>query len=339
VRGVGAQAVEELVRERQCNGPYASLEALCHRIDLSRVNRRVLEALIKAGAMDVLGPNRATLMASLERALLGGEQATRAIEAGQDDLFGAGSAVAIEVRPAAQPEWPEGLRLSGERETLGLFLTGHPIQRFESDLKRLVNGRLADLNSERPPADGEGPRFSGGRQVSAAGLIWELRKRNGRSSFVLDDRTGRIEVTLFEEQANQYRDLLVRDALVLVEGNLRFDDFNNAWRIAGKRITLLDSLREKQARRLVLRWPDPAPTESTAFLQRLQDVLGASRPGPCEVLVRYRGEQARCTLALGADWAIRPTPTLMNELETRVGRDGLQLLYEPGNLHGGASAH
>ena len=202
-----------------------------------------------------------------------------------------------------------------------------------------MNGRLADLVSERPPAEGEGARFTGGRQVSAAGLIWELRKRNGRTSFVLDDRTGRIEVSLYEEQAVQYRELLVRDALVLVEGSLRFDDFSNAWRIAAKRITLLDSLREKQARRLVLRWPEQARVETGAFLRRLQDVLGTSRPGPCEVLVRYRGEQARCTLALGADWAIRPTPALMDELESLVGREGLQLLYDPAGLHGGTPAH
>ncbi|HUG72492.1 MAG TPA: DNA polymerase III subunit alpha [Steroidobacteraceae bacterium] len=338
VRGVGEQAVEALVQERQRGGPYDSLTALCQRIDLARVTRRVLEALIKAGAMDGLGPNRATLAASLDAAVQGGEQATRAIAAGQDDLFGGGAAVAA-VRSATQPEWPESLRLSGERETLGLFLTGHPIQRFESDLKRLVNGRLGDLNSERPAAEGEGARYSGGRQVSAAGLVWELRKRNGRTSFVLDDRTGRIEVTLFEEQAVTYRDLLVRDALVLVEGNLRFDDFSNAWRIAGKRITLLDSLRETQARRLVLRWPDQAGSEAGAFVQRLQDLLGTSRPGPCEVLVRYRGDQARCTLALGADWAIRPTPALMDELESLVGREGLQLLYDPAGLHGAPSAH
>ncbi|HWL61787.1 MAG TPA: DNA polymerase III subunit alpha [Steroidobacteraceae bacterium] len=337
VRGVGAQAVEELVGERERNGPYESLESLCRRIELARINRRMLEALIKAGALDGLGATRAALMGSLEVALRGGEQAMRASEAGQNDLFGGGAPPPDASPAATQAEWPESLRLSGERETLGLFLTGHPIQRFESDLRRLVNGRLADLVSERPPAEGEGARYTGGRQVNAAGLIWELRKRNGRTSFVLDDRTGRIEVTLFEEQAQLYRDLLVRDALVLVEGSLRFDDFSNAWRIAGKRITLLDALREKQARRLVLRWPETSQGE--AFLQKLQGVLGSSRPGPCEVLVRYRGEQARCTLALGADWAIRPTPALIDELETLVGREGLQLLYDPAGLHGGTSAH
>jgi DNA polymerase-3 subunit alpha len=338
VRGVGSQAVEAIVQERAANGPFKSLAELCRRIDLTRVNRRVLDALIRAGSFDGLGVNRATLVSTLDAAVQGGEQATRASEAGQDDLFG--GAPATTAAPAQLPEWTAAVRLAGERETLGLYLTGHPIQRFESDLPRLVSGRLVDLVSERPPAAGEGARYTGGRQVSAAGLVYELRKRNGRTSFVLDDRTGRIEVTLFEEQAVQFRDLLVKDALVLVEGNLRFDDFSNAWRIGGKKIVLLDSLREKQARRLVLRWPETEQVESQLFISKLQAALGASRPGPCEVLVRYRGAKARCTLALGADWAIRPTPALMDELEVLVGREGLQLLYDvPGGLRSTASPH
>ena len=338
VRGVGQGAVEMIVVERG-NGPYASLVDLCRRIDLTRVNRRVLEALIKAGAMDRIGPNRATLMASLDAAVQGGEQLTRATEAGQDDLFGGGGASPVEVQPAVLPEWPARLRLANERETLGRFLSGHPIAGFESDLQRLVSARLGDLANEPPPS-GDAPRWSGGRQVSVAGLVDELRKRNGRTSLVLDDRTGRIEVTLFDEQAQQYRDLLVRDALVLVEGALRFDDFSNAWRIAGKRIQLLDSLREKQARRLVLRWPENGQGAAPQFIARLQAALAGSRPGPCEVLVRYRGDSARCLLALGADWAIRPTPALMDELESLVGREGLQLVYDsPASLQGTGTSH
>ena len=340
VRGVGQGAVDMLVEERDRGGDYASLADLCRRIDLTRVNRRVLEALIKAGAMDRIGPNRATLMASLDAAVQGGEQLTRATEAGQDDLFGGGGAGPVEIAPAVLPEWPARLRLAGERETLGRFLSGHPIAGFESELQRLVSARLGDLANEPPPVSGDAPRWSGGRQVSVAGLVDELRKRNGRTSLVLDDRTGRIEVTLFDEQAQQYRDLLVRDALVLVEGSLRFDDFSNAWRIAGKRIQLLDSLREKQARRLVLRWPEGGQCAAQQFIPRLQAALAGSRPGPCEVLVRYRGDSARCLLALGADWAIKPTPALMDELESLVGREGLQLMYDsPASLQGTGTSH
>jgi DNA polymerase-3 subunit alpha len=240
------------------------------------------------------------------------------------------------------------VRFAAERETLGRFFSGHPIEQFERDLPRLGASRIGDLAGEPPPTAGVGARYTGGRQVAVAGLIDEVRKRNGRTSLLLDDDSGRMEVTLFEEQAAQYRELLVRDALVLVEGALRFDDFSNAWRVAAKRLTPLESLREKQARRLVLRWPEQAQGEADGFIQRLQSVLQASRPGPCEVLVRYRSGQARCTLALGADWAIRPTPALTDELEALVGSDGIQWLYDlpagaafpaAGSLQGSASAH
>jgi DNA polymerase-3 subunit alpha len=330
VKGVGAGAVEALVAERQAHGPFKNLPELCQRIDLAKVNRRVLEALIRSGSFDALGANRATLMGALDAAVQGGEQSTQASAAGQVDLFGG----PVEASPVMTtlPEWSEAMRLAGERETLGLYLTGHPIQRFESELPRLVSGRIADLNSERAPAEGEGGRFFGGRVVSAAGLIHELRRRNGRTSFVLDDRTGRIEVTVFEEQYQQYRDLIAKDALVLVEGNLRFDEFSNAWRIACRKVALLDALREQQARRLVLRWPDAEAGDPAQIANRLQAVLEKGRPGNCEVLVRYRGEAARCALALSPEWAVRPTAALVAELEALVGRDGLQLLYEvPGS--------
>ena len=131
VRGVGEAAVEALIGERARQGPFASLEDLCRRLDLQKVNRRVLEALLRSGSLDALGPNRATLMDRLAAAMQLGDQNMRAHEAGQNDLFGlAGderaSAPAAGAR-AALPEWSEAVRLTGERETLGLYLTGHPL--------------------------------------------------------------------------------------------------------------------------------------------------------------------------------------------------------------------
>ncbi len=334
IRGVGEGAVEALVAERTAHGPFRDLEDLCRRLDLSKLNRRVLEALIRAGSLDRLGSNRATLMAHLGAAMQAGEQAARARDAGQVDFFG----VALAAPPRAEasaarsqpqlPEWSEMLRLAGERETLGLYLTGHPISRFEKELPRLVSGRLADFASERPPAAGEGNRFFGGRVVTAAGLVLELRKRGNRTSFILDDRTGRIEVSLFEDVWNQYKDLVVKDALVLVEGNLRFDEFSDAWRIAGKRILSLDAVRESQARRLVLRWPARAGQDPQGIAARLAELLAPARPGDCEVLIRYQRPDARCLVALGAAWSVRPGAELIEKLESLVGPDGLQLLYD-----------
>jgi DNA polymerase-3 subunit alpha len=329
VRGVGQQAVEALVAERERGGRFASLAELCRRIDLARVNRRVLEALVKAGAMDSLGLNRATLMAGLDAAVQGGEQATRASAAGQDDLFGGGGAAPIEVQPPSLPEWPERVRLAGEREVLGRFLSGHPIESFEKELQRLVSARLGDLAAEPQPTGGDAPRWNGGRQVTVAGLVDEVRKRNGRTSIVIDDRSGRMEVTLFEEQALQYRELLVKDALVLVEGNLRFDDFSNAWRIAGKRVVALSAVREQRARRLILAWPRDPALDRPRFTARLKELLATATGGDCDVLIRYETDAARCVLGLDRAWAVRPTPELMEGLESLLGPDALRLQYDP----------
>ncbi|MGH8256036.1 MAG: DNA polymerase III subunit alpha, partial [Steroidobacteraceae bacterium] len=278
VKGVGRAAVEAIVEERAAHGPYSSLIDLCRRIDLARVSRRALEALVRAGGLDALGLNRASLMANLEMATQAGEQAARSQEAGQVDLFGSpvpahdagasapttppgaamppGAASMPGPTPLSVPEWSASQRLAGERETLGLYLSGHPIAPYEADLRHFASGRIAEFLSERAPAPSEGGRpYSEARSVRLAGLILEIRRRAGRVSFVLDDRSGRIEVTLFEESYQRHRDLIVKDALVQVEGTLRFDDFSDAWRLAAKQMTALAAVRERLARALILTCP------------------------------------------------------------------------------------
>jgi DNA polymerase-3 subunit alpha len=330
VKGVGQGAVETLIGERESRGRFASLEDLCRRMDLQKMNKRALEALIRSGSMDRLGANRATLMSRLAAAMQRGEQNSRAHEAGQDDFFGLAPEAPRRDAPAPLtadlPEWSEGLRLAGERETLGLYLTGHPIDRFEADLPRFVSARIADLISEKPlPAADTGRGFDRGRPTSIAGLIDEVRKRGPRVSLVLDDRSGRIEVTLFEEVYQQHRDLIAKDAVVLVEGLLRFDEFSDAWRLAARRLSDLYKLREQQARRLVLRWP--GQTDSAALVTRLADVLTPWRNGQCQVTIEYCGERASAALNLGPEWAIRPGRELLEQLEGLVGRDGVRLRY------------
>ena len=343
VKGVGEGAAENIVAQRVAAGPFASLEDLCRRVDLNRVNRRVLEALVRSGSLDGLGANRATLMARLPAAMQLGEQTTRAVQTGQDDLFGLGGAAgggeggsqaaADSAAPghlaAAQPEWSEAVRLAGERETLGLYLTGHPISRYERDLPRFVSGRIADLVSDRPATGSPERGYFGGRTVSVAGYVHEVRKRGNRTSMVIDDRTGRIEVTLFDEVMQRHRELVTKDALVLVEGQLRFDEMGDAWRMSARRISELDRAREQQAQRIVLMWPRAPGADHGLLLQRLAEILAPHRPGHCAVGVRYTGEQAAVSLELGEEWRVRANPALLEALEQLVGADGLRVAYGP----------
>ena len=340
VKGVGQGAVDALIAERTANGPFRTLAELCRRTDLSRINRRTLEALIRSGSMDSIGPNRATLLESLPAALQLGDQTARAHQAGQNDMFGLS---AVPPPTAAQAgdtvkaiaDFSEAVRLAGERETLGLYLTGHPIDRFEADLPRFGAVRIGELISEKPVSSGDGERgFSRGRLVTVAGLVDEIRKRGQRVSIILDDRSGRIEATLFDEVFQRHRELLVKDAIVLVEGHFRFDDFGDAWRISARKITDMNAVREQQARRLVLKLP--LKSDRNAMLTRLAEVLTPWRNGPCQVTVQYRTAQASGALDLGPEWNVRPGRELLEHLEELVGREGMRVLYGPVGAPGGA---
>jgi DNA polymerase-3 subunit alpha len=331
IKGVGEGAVDELAAERERNGPYPSLEEFCRRVDLNKINRRALEALIRSGSLDQLGANRATLMERLTDALAAGEQAAHSHKAGQNDFFaapGAPAATATRAGPGV-PEWNESQRLRGERETLGLYLTGHPIASFESQFKVFASGRIAEFLDERPqPAPEGGRNWHDARVVTLAGLVFEVRKRGPRTSVVLDDRSGRIEVSLYEEVYQKHREVLVSDALVQVEGALRFDDFSNAWRLHARQVQSLDAVRERQARHLILTWPARAAGgDDTRLVTRLKTLLAAWRGGRCGVAVRYEAASAAGTLLFSEDWRVRPCRELLEGLETLFGPQGVRLSY------------
>jgi DNA polymerase-3 subunit alpha len=328
VKGVGRAAVDALVAERGRNGAFRGLADLCRRVDLKLAGRRTLEAMVKAGCLDGFGQNRATLMNALPAAMQLGEQRTRAVAAGQDDLFGGLAAPAEETAPTAVdlavvPDWSESVRLAGERETLGLFLTGHPIAEVEQELRQLVPARIADLGGPRPSPEPRG--YGGGRNVTVAGLVLEIRRRGPRMTLLLDDRSGRIEVSLFDDVWQQHRRVVARDAILVVEGTLRFDEFIEDWRINARKLTPIDELREREAKRLLIRLPPAAA--GARLLERLEETLRPCRGGSCGIAVHYIGDEARATLALPEEWSVRPTRALLEELCVLVGRDGVRVLY------------
>ncbi|MDE2091606.1 MAG: DNA polymerase III subunit alpha [Gammaproteobacteria bacterium] len=332
IKGVGLAAIEGVLAERARDGVFKSIEDFCRRIDLQKANRRVIEALIRAGALDVLGLNRATLMARLPEALARADQSMRASAAGQNDMFGlAGLQVPVKSQSAQSaiqlPDWGEDERLRGERDTLGLYLTGHPVTRYETDLRHVVTAPLGELADESPP-ESNGERGYGymaaSRNVVAAGLIVELRKRGGRVSLILDDRSGRLEVTLFEDAFNRFRTLAVKDRVVVVEGRLAFDEFISGWRITVKNMYGVDELRERYVRRLDIEWP---PEAEEGFANRLKEALRPHLGGHCSVWVRYRGAGASVPMCLGEAWRVHPTEALTRRLETWLGTDRITLHY------------
>ncbi|MGH8279117.1 MAG: DNA polymerase III subunit alpha [Gammaproteobacteria bacterium] len=326
IKGVGRAAIEGVLEERAQHGAFSSLDDLCRRVDLQKANRRVLEALIRAGALDRLGTNRATLMASLPRTLARADQGTRARAAGQDDLFGLAPRAVKAVDAAPElADWDEEERLRGERETLGLYLTGHPVSRYAPELARVVSASLATLAAESPPASDSERGFGlGARNVTVAGLIVEVRKRGGRVNLTLDDRSGRLEVTLFDEAFNRFRALVVKDKIVVVEGRIAFDEFTGGWRVTAKQMYALDDLRERYVRRLDIEWN---PGEAPDFVARLKEMLRPYVGGGCNVWVHYCGVQASVPVCLGELWRVHPTEALTRRLGHWLGAQAMSLHY------------
>ncbi len=332
IKGVGRAAVESLLAEREDHGAFTSLIEFCRRVDHDKVNRRSLEAMIKSGAFDDFGLTRRALMQQLSEAMKSADQHARATAAGQNDMFGLEvPEPEIEAPQAVDTEeWPERQLLSNEKEALGLYLTGHPFDAVRGDARFFVDGRLGDLAAEPPPQKSQGARnyAQPRREVTVSGLIVDVRKRGNRVSVVLDDDSGRIEVSLFSEAYQQYRDLLVKDEIVVVSGGLRYDDFIGAWSVNARNVVEIDRVIESRAKSMVLRLSPNGQGE--ALLMKLHDVLLPYREGHCDVAVQYFGDSAAARLTLGPEWSVRPSRELRDKLTELLGSNNVRLLYTPG---------
>jgi DNA polymerase III subunit alpha len=227
IKGVGFSVVDHLVAERERGGPYRDLPDLCRRADSNKIGRRVLEALTCSGALDDFGANRPTLLGAIDANLRLAESAAQAAAAGQGALFGTDLSVAeLSVVVQEYPDWTKRQRLQRERESLGLYLTGHPFDEYRRDCEKLGHGSIATVvggKAEPQPQE----RYSARYDVVVAGVVMDLKRRGNRVSVVLDDNTDQVEVTIFDELYVKCRHILEKDRVLVVEGQLRFDDFLN----------------------------------------------------------------------------------------------------------------
>jgi DNA polymerase-3 subunit alpha len=344
IKGVGEAAIDAVMQVRAADGAFGDLWDFCRRVDMQKANRRVLEALIRAGALDDLGPNRATLMAELPLALKLAEQQHATEAAGQADLFGA-----LEPVPAPAPDqhlsdevladWEDEQRLAGEKETLGLYLTGHPIDRYEAELEAMAAGRIGKLLETDPEQSRRERRDREKRSV--AGLVVAVRhgktQRGRMGSVLLDDRTGRIEVTVFSELYEQVRDFLVPDQILRVTGSLSFDEYRDSWSLRADDVRTFEQARAANADhlRLDLDLSDPqAHADGAARLAALRGALAAFRDGDLPVRLRYRRPGALGELALGDTWRVEPSDALLKRLRQVLGRDAVAVVYAHSPLAG-----
>lgn len=337
IKGVGEGAIEGIVESRQQDGPFRDLFEFCRRIDLRKANRRVLESLIRAGALDHLGTNRATLMIQLPLALKMAEQQSAMQAAGQDDLFGMSepqpATPVAGVVPDEIAEWEDEQRLAGEKETLGLFLTGHPIDFYERDLKALISSRIARLSLD-DVRETRGRR-GGGKKVTVAGMVVAVNRRNTQrgtmASVLLDDKTARIEAVLFNETYERYRDEIANDRILIVEGTLVHDEYRGGLNIRADLVRGLEDVRLARAGCVEMQlretWLREQGMTSVEAISELKSLLEPAIGGDCDVRLRYQRLDAEVLLRLGENWKIKPTDGFLRQAQRLLGVDALSIRF------------
>jgi DNA polymerase-3 subunit alpha len=323
IKGVGQGVVEAIVNERRGGGRFADLLDLCRRVGSAGLNRRVLEALVRSGALDSLGMNRATLMNAIPDALKLAGNALSATAAGQTALFGPeDDAGGLSHEFTVLREWNAREKLEAEREALGLYLTGHPFTNYAEHCRNFTHGSIANVLGALPEGDG---LYRYRKEVSFAGVVMDISRRGSRVSIVLDDNTERIEVTLFEDVYQQVRHIVNKHAILVVHGQLRYDDFLNGWRLNAQRVQSVDDAIEAHARRLTI--CVSSERLGTDFVESLKDALQPFRRGACEVCIRYESNAALAVLTLGDAWTVHATRELRERLTSLVGERQVSVHY------------
>ncbi|HEX5124103.1 MAG TPA: DNA polymerase III subunit alpha, partial [Rhodanobacteraceae bacterium] len=313
IKGTGHAAIEAIVGARNGGGPFTDLFDFCRRVDKRLVNRRVVEALVRAGAFDVIDSHRAALFALVGLALDAGERA--AATASQVSLFGEDVAPPVPAGPPMR-DWTEAERLVHEKASLGFYLSGHPFNAHAAELATIVRSALSSLQPKN-------------ERVLVAGIVTALRvqtSRRGKMAFVtLDDGKGRAEVMVYNETFDAARALLREDQLVVMEirvmQRMTDDGESQGLRIIAENIYDLGGVRKRWAKSLRI------ACNGNASADRLEEILRPFRPGTLPVTVRYVNARIGGELDLPESWRVTPDDALIERLREWLAPENVQVVY------------
>lgn len=324
IKGVGEGAIISMVEERQ-SGPYKDLFDFCHRVDLRKVNRRVLDALIRCGAMDGFSPQgeagRSSLLASLDKAIKSAEQFQKNKEGGQSDLF---FSIQDEVIPSMPLEdvkpWTDKQRLIGEKETLGLYLSGHPIQAIEDELKHFVTHAIVDIPARQ------------NTKVLIAGVIGQIRslltKKGDRMAFLaLEDNTGVAEVAVFSDIYQKARSILMKDQIIIMEGVVSVDKESNAKKMRAEQVYSLAQARERFGSHLNIVLPISGNNSLALALKNVLRQPTHTVIGECPVIIQCQHCDFTADYHISSDWNVHPSDELIEALQEVLGSSNVTMSY------------
>lgn len=340
IKGSGQGAIEEILRARE-ERPFDDLFDFCARVDRKVVNRRTVEALLRAGAFDALNANRAQLLATLPTAIEAADQAeANAMQVGLFDL--ADEPAASVHMYADEPAWDDKRRLQEEKTALGFYLSGHLFDAFSGEVRRFVRMTIGDLKE--------------GRDKLVAGVIVSLRtqmtQRGKMLVALLDDGTGQCEVTVFNEQFEANKALFKEDELLVVQGQARNDAFTGGIRFTVDAVMDLERARSRYAQALRVTMNGQA---DAAVLRRVLEAHvapaavpmaeapaaaggrggrdnGRSRsaapmPNGLPVQIAYRSAGAQGEMRLGDAWRVKPSDALLGELRAAFAGGDAEIAY------------
>ena len=320
IKGVGKAAIENIIEQRNENGEYENLFEFCNRIDSRKSNRRVIDALIKSGAADSLGPGRGGMLANITKAMQLADQFSSNNSAGQDDLFGLGLSKPSESNNSTDIEFVnvkdlnELERLKAEKETLGFYVNGHPITKYEKELLSITTSSLGDVKLGI---------------VRVAGYLEGIRTRSGQrgrmAELRVDDKTARMVVNLYSEAYEKYRSVLQKDKLVIIVGEAVEDDYySSGIAIKADMVVDLDEVRSLCGfLSLTLNRNTVKKT-----LPLVQEILRNHKSDKCHVIIKYENDSASGVITLGDDWKVNINDELLEELSVILGDDKVSVLYK-----------
>ena len=326
VKGTGRAAVENLIQARE-SGAFKDLFDFCRRVDKRIVNRRTVEALIRAGAFDGINDHRACLMATLDAALASADQHARA--ANQNSLFGDDEAVvALTVKHADVPRWRLREQLAHEKSSLGFYLGGHPYQEYEAELKNFIKARLCDLTPQFVGASNNKGYTQNARRgvpVVLAGIVAGVRiqqTRRGRMAIItLDDGSAQVEMTVFNEEYERSRPWIRDDELLVVRGKASLDEYSGNVRVSGEELFDFASARSNFAQQLALR------CNGNVSVAQLKKLFVPYRDGKCAVQIHYCNDEASCQLRLGEPWLVTLHDDLLRDLSGLLKPENVKVVY------------
>ncbi|PWY55910.1 DNA polymerase III subunit alpha [Legionella qingyii] len=314
IKGVGESAIDCITEERSAKGIYTDLFSFCQRLDLRKVNRRVLEATIKSGAFDDWNVERAILTASLEKALKVAEKEHQNQSSGQFDLFSLLEDESNDDKYVPCKPWSEAQRLEGEREVLGFYLTGHPADQYRREFGDFIVS-ISQLNPSMH------------KKAIICAQIVGIRKivtKRGKKLVILgmDDSTARLDVVVFGELFESSAANLATGDMLVIEGEVAHDDYNGGVKMTANSLYDVPTARTKFARCLELR----LHAGSQGILASIKSLLSA-HVGHCSVQFSYSNDYAKAQLSLAPQWQVMPSDELLELLSNLLGDEQVVMKY------------